>query len=62
MLKPMSRPANVILASLAWAAALIASAIVFKGNPVGDWVEWFLIIGALSFCFWPSGRLSCRPR
>jgi hypothetical protein len=58
----MSHPTNVIIGSLAWATALIASAVVFKGNPLGDRVEWFLIIGALSFCSCRWWRAPCHLR
>ena len=60
MSESLLRPATLILLSLVWAAALIASAIVFKGNPVGDWVESFLVIGALTFWFWQWWRQTCR--
>ena len=48
------RPAALILWSLAWAAAIIASAVLLRGHPAGDWVESFLTIGALTFwiCLW----------
>jgi len=58
----MLRPATLILWSLGWAGALIASAIVFRGNPVGDWVESFLILGALMFWSWQWWRQPCRVR
>jgi hypothetical protein len=52
MPKFTSPNATLIRWSLAWALALIASAIVFRGNPVGDWVESFLTIAALTFWLW----------
>ena len=51
---------TVILWSIAWALALIASAIFLKGNPAKDWVQAALFIGALSVWLWQSQRLSCR--
>jgi len=62
MPKSMPRPATLILWSLGWAATLIASAIVLRGNPVGDWVESFLIVGALTFWYWPWWGASCHVR
>ena len=54
------RMMTVILWSIAWALALIASAIFLKGNPAKDWVQAALFIGALSVWLWQSQRLSCR--
>lgn len=62
MPKSLPRPSTLMLWSLVWAVALIASAIVFRGNPVGDWVESFLIIAALTFWFWQWWRQICRVR
>ena len=52
---------TLVLWAIAWALALIASAILFKGNPVKDWVQSALFIGALTFWLWQSWRL-VRPR
>ena len=56
------RPAALILWSLGWAAALIASAILLRGHPSGDWVESFLTIGVLTFWIWHWWPQSCRGR
>lgn len=52
---------TLILWAIAWALALIASAILFKGNPLKDWIQSALFIGAITFWLWQSARLS-RPR
>lgn len=51
---------TIILWSSAWASALIASAIVLKGNPAKEWVQAVLFIGALTVVLWQGQRLSCR--
>ncbi len=48
---------RLVLWALAWAAAIIGSAIVFKGNALGDWIEAALYVGAAVFWFWQSQRL-----
>jgi hypothetical protein len=53
---------TLVVWALAWALAIIASAIVFKGNPIGDWVEAFLILGALTFWYWHWWRQCGRVR
>jgi hypothetical protein len=50
----------IVLWSTAWALALIASAILLKGNPAKDWVQAALFIGALTVSLWQGHRLSCR--
>jgi hypothetical protein len=50
---------TIILWSTAWAMVLIASAIFLKGNPVKDWVQGALFIGALTLSLWQGHRLSC---
>ncbi len=50
--------AKLIIWATAWAVALIASAILFKGNPVKDWIQSALFIGAMMFCLWHSPRLA----
>lgn len=52
---------TIILWSTAWALALIASAIVLKGNPAKEWVQAALFIGVLTVSLWQGHRLSCRP-
>jgi hypothetical protein len=39
----------LILWAIAWAVAMIASAILLKGNPIKDWVQAALFIGAMTF-------------
>ncbi|HEV7373862.1 MAG TPA: hypothetical protein VGN95_04040 [Pyrinomonadaceae bacterium] len=40
---------TIVLWAIARALVFIATAIVFKGNPVEDWFQAALFIGALSF-------------
>jgi len=51
---------SIILWSTVWALALIASAIVLKGNPAKEWVQAVLFIGALTVVLWQGQQLSCR--
>ena len=51
---------STVLWSTAWALALIASAIVLKGNPAKDWVQAVLFIGALTVVLWQGHRLFCQ--
>lgn len=53
--------ATLVLWAIIWALALIASAILFKGNPVKDWIQSALFIGAITFWLWQSRRI-IRPR
>jgi hypothetical protein len=53
--------ATLILWAIVWALALIASAALFKGNAVKDWIQSALFIGALTFWLWQSRRI-IRPR
>jgi len=50
---------SLIIWSLVWAFAIIATAFLFKGNPVKDWIEAALFIGALTFWLWKSRRPAC---
>jgi uncharacterized membrane protein YbhN (UPF0104 family) len=50
---------SLIIWSLVWAFTLIATAFVFKGNPVKGWIEAVLFIGALTFWLWKSRQLVC---
>jgi len=52
---------GLVLWSMVWALALIASAILFKGNPVKGWIQSALFICAITFWFWQS-RQFARPR
>jgi hypothetical protein len=54
-------PTTLVLWSIAWALAIIASAILFKGNPIKDWVQAALFIGGITFWLWLSQR-TARPR
>lgn len=47
---------TLILWAIAWAVALIASAILLKGNPIKDWVQSALFIAAMTFWVWQSQR------
>jgi len=65
--QPMANPSTntkrlttLILWAIAWAAAMIASAIVLKGNPIKDWVQAVLFIGAMTFWVWQSQRASSK--
>ena len=46
----------LILWAIAWAAALIASAILLKGNPIKDWIQAVLFIAAMTFWVSQSQR------
>lgn len=48
-----------LLGSAAWAAAMLASAYAFKGQPAGDWIDSVLLFG---FIFWLSTRSACPAR
>ena len=52
------RLTTLILWAIGWAVAMIASAILLKGNPVKDWVQAALFIGAMTFWVWQSQRAS----
>lgn len=47
---------TLIVWAIAWAAAMIASAILLKGNPLKDWIQSALFIGAMTFWVWQSQR------
>ena len=52
--------ATIVLGSIEWASAVIASAIFLRGNPAKEWVQAALFIGALTVSLWQGHRLSCR--
>jgi hypothetical protein len=56
------RLTTLILWAIAWAVAMIASAILLKGNPVKDWIQAALFIGAMTFWVWQSIRASGKWR
>ena len=56
---PKRRAAFMILVALAWASAMIVSAILLKGNPAKQWVQLALYAGA-SFCM--LFQTQCLPR
>ncbi len=49
---------TLVLWAIAWALALIASAILFKGNPIKEWIQSALFIGAMTFLLWQSQRIA----
>jgi hypothetical protein len=54
------RLTTLILWAMVWAAAMILSAILLKSNPVKDWVQAALFIGAMTFWVWRSQRTTGR--
>jgi hypothetical protein len=42
--------------AIVWAALMIASAILLKGNPIKDWIQSALFIAAMTFWVWQSHR------
>jgi arsenate reductase len=57
---PKKHRATLILWAIAWALAMIASAILFKGQPLKDWIQSALLIGAVTCLIWQSQRLTRR--
>jgi hypothetical protein len=55
------KPIRLVLWAIAWAIAIILSAILFKGNPAKEWIQAALFIGALTFLLYKSQALA-RPR
>ena len=53
--------AMMILLAIVWALAFIATAIIFKGNPVKEWIDAALYIVGMSLWLWPV-LLTRRPR
>jgi hypothetical protein len=52
---------TIVFWAIAWAIAFIISAILFKGNPVKEWIQAALFIAALtSWLFKAQGIV--RPR
>jgi hypothetical protein len=47
---------SLIIWAIAWAGAMIASAILLKGNPFKDWIQSALFIAAMTFWVWQSQR------
>jgi uncharacterized membrane protein YbhN (UPF0104 family) len=60
--KSKTRATSLILWSLVWAFALIATAFLFKGNPAKDWIESALFVVAFTFWLWKSQQLVCARR
>jgi len=52
---------GLVFWSMVWALALIASAILFKGNPVKGWIQSALFICAITLWLWQP-RQFARPR
>jgi hypothetical protein len=55
------KPLTIVLWAIAWAIAFIISAILFKGNPVKEWIQAALFIAALTFCLFKAQGMA-RPR
>ena len=51
-----TRLTTLVLWAIAWAAAMIASAFLLKGNPIKDWIQSALFIAAMTFWVWQSQR------
>jgi hypothetical protein len=51
---------TLILWAIVWAAALITSAILLKGNPIKDWFQSALFVAAMTFWVWQSQRAAKR--
>jgi hypothetical protein len=47
---------RLVLWAVAWSAAVIGSAVVLKGNPLKDWIQAALFIGAMTCWLWQSQR------
>ena len=52
----------MLLLALVWGLAFIGSAIVFKGNPLKEWIQAALYIVGMSFWLWPVLFKPARPR
>jgi len=48
----------LVLWTIGWSLALIASAVLFKGNPLKDWIQAILFVGAATFYLWLYQRMS----
>jgi hypothetical protein len=48
-----------LLGSIAWAAVMLASAYLFKGHRLGDWIDSALLF---AFICWLSTRSACPAR
>jgi hypothetical protein len=51
---------TLILWAIAWAAAMIVSAVLLKGNPTKDWIQSALFIAAMTFWVWQTQRSSAK--
>jgi hypothetical protein len=51
---------TLIAWAIVWAALMIASAILLKGNPIKDWIQSALFIAAMTFWVWQSHRNARR--
>jgi hypothetical protein len=47
---------TLIGGAIVWAALMITSAILLKGNPLKDWIQSALFIAAMTFWVWQSHR------
>ena len=60
---PTRQAAYMILGSLAWAIAYVAAAMVFKGDPIKDWVHAGLIMVGAVLLSWQIPRMAAsRPK
>jgi hypothetical protein len=51
---------KLVLWAVVWSGALIGSAVVLKGNPLKDWIQAALFIGAMTFWLWQTQRAAHR--
>jgi hypothetical protein len=51
---------TLILWAIVWAVAMVASAILLKGNPIKDWIQAALFIAAMTFWVWQSQQAARR--
>jgi len=58
---PKKQMTTLLLWSIVWAIAFVASAFFFKGNPAKDWIQSALFIGGITLWLWQSQRVA-RPR
>ena len=43
------RTKATLVGAIAWAIGFVVSAIVLRGNPIGDWIEGALLVGWIAF-------------
>lgn len=47
-----------LIGAAVWAAAFIGSSIAFRGQPLGDWIEGALLVGAILFLSTRAARMA----